>query len=167
MFKFEKTDFQRIAISSVGALAVSSAFLLAAAGPAKAASPAAPATVAQWQKQVERQISASDVSLKALDASSKVHDVTLAARFTATGDYAGAAVAKSSRNAKLDRTAVLIANRIAYPVLPAAYRGQPQTVTMRMFFGTDADQVARAIARTPVQYAFNSNAGGTAPQMAR
>ena len=167
MFGFEKSDFQRFAVSSVGAVAVSSAFLLAAAGPAKAARPADPVSTAEWQKQVERQINDSNDDLKVLDGSTKVHNVTLAARFTADGDYAGAAVAKSSGNTQLDRKAVQIAARVKYPVLPVGYRGQPQTVTMRLFFGNDAAQVAKAAARTPVQYAFNSNAGGTTPRMVR
>jgi outer membrane biosynthesis protein TonB len=167
MFKFEKSDFQRFVVSSVGAVAVSSAFLLAAAGPAKAASPAAPVSTAEWQKQVERQISDSNDNLRMIEGSTKVHKVTLAARFTADGDYAGAAVASSSGNLRLDRTAVRIASQVNYPTLPAAYRGQPQTVTMRLFFGNDAAQVARAVARTPVQFAFNSNAGGTTPRTVR
>ncbi len=167
MFTFDKSDFQRFAVSSVGAVAISATLLLAAAGPAKAASPVAPANAAEWQKQVERKISSSNDDLKELDGTSKVQKVTLAARFTADGDFAGAAVAKSSGNSKLDRKAVQIASSVNYPQLPAAYRGEPQTVTMRLFFGNDSVQVAKAAAREPVQFAFTTNAGGSATAMAR
>src|SRR3982751_1690875 len=113
MFTFDGKDLQRFAVSAVGAVAISAAFLVAAAGPAKAERPA-PANAAEWQKQVERQINASTEDLKVLDGSTKVHNVPLAARFPADGDYAGAAVARSSGIAKLDRQAVQIATKVAY-----------------------------------------------------
>ena len=164
MFNFDKSDFQRFAVSSVGALAVSATCLFGAVAPVKAATPVAP-TVQAWAKNVGAQLSDSNGD-KALDGTTKVFKVVLAARFTADGDYAGAALAQSSGNAKVDRRAVQVANQVNYPLLPTNYRGQPQTVTMRLFFGTDAEAVMRAAANQPIQLAFAPAAGGAGTRMA-
>jgi TonB family protein len=165
MFGFDKSDFQRFAVSSVGAVAVSAACLFGAVAPAKAATPVT--NVAAWEKNVSNQLSHSEGDDEVLKGTSRVFKVVLAARFTSDGDYAGAQLAQSSGNAKLDRHAVQVANRIAYPQLPAGYRGQVQTVTMRVFFGNDGIAVERAAAKDPVQFAFNTNAGSAGVMTAR
>lgn len=165
MFTFDKSDFQRFAVSSVGALAVSAACLFGAVGPAKAES-AAP-TAAEWQKQVEYRISSSDDNLSAMDGSNKVQKVTLAANFTADGKFAGVQVAQSSGMKGLDFHAKQIARRVHYPALPAAYRGQPETVTMRLYFGNDSDEVAKTIRRERPQFAWSSEGGAGDRMIAR
>ncbi|WP_404712470.1 TonB family protein [Sphingomonas sp. MMS24-J13] len=165
MFSFDKSDFQRFAVSSVGALAVSAACLFGAVGPAKAGTPI---TAAEWQKQVESKISAPGDDLAALDGASGVQKVTLAAEFTADGRFAGSRVAQSSGIKVLDFQARQIVRRIHYPALPAAYRGQPTTVTMRLYFGNDSAEVAEAIRHDPVQFAWSTNTGGAdGKQLAR
>jgi hypothetical protein len=160
MFNIDASDFQRFAVSSIGAVAVSATCLFGAVGPAKAASPGAPVSATEWQKQVERKINSSSDDLSMLDGSSKVHKVMLAANFTADGDFVGVQLAQSSGNGRLDSRARQIVSHIRYPTLPSAYRGQAQTVTMRLFFGTNDAQVAEAVRREPVQFAWVSNAGG-------
>lgn len=162
MFTFEKSDFQRFAVSSVGAIAVSAACLFGAVGQAKAATPA---SATEWQKQVEGKISSADDNLSALNNSAGVEKVTLTASFAANGRFAGAQIAQSSGNKGLDFHAKQILRHIHYPALPAAYRGQPTTVTMRLFFGNDSAEVAAAVRRDPVQYAWSINAGGANGQL--
>jgi hypothetical protein len=157
MVTFDKSDFQRFAISSVGALAVSAACLLGAVGPAKAGTPM---TATQWQQQVESKISAPTSNPGALGSATGVQKVTLAASFTADGRFAGTKVAQSSGLKVVDYEARQIARRIHYPALPAAYRGQPTTVTMRLYFGDDATEVAEAIRHDPAQFAWSTNPGG-------
>lgn len=165
MVTFDKSDFQRFAVSSIGALAVSAACLFGAVGPAKAATPV---STSEWQQQVEAKISNSDENLSALNGARGVQKVTLAAAFTADGRFAGAKVAQSSGIKGLDFHAKQIVRRIHYPALPAAYRGQPTTVTMRLYFGDDSTEVAEAIRHDPVQFAWSTNAGGAdGKQLAR
>jgi TonB family protein len=166
MFNIDASDFQRFAVSSIGAVAVSAACLFGAVGPAKAASPSAPVSATAWQKQVERKINSSSDDLSMLDGSSKVHKVLLAANFTADGDFAGVQLAQSSGNRRLDNRAKQIVSHISYPALPTAYRGQAQKVTMRLFFGTNDAAVAEAAHREPVQFAWESNAGAAGAPVA-
>ena len=149
MFNFDKSDIQRVAVSSVGAIALSAACIIGVAGPARAATPAAPAalTVSDWQNNVERQLDkpARGELADLIDGPSKAE---LKLTFTADGDYAGAQVVRSTGNRKIDRHAVKIADAITYPGLPAGYRGTAQTVNMNLYFGTEAPKVeknARAV----------------------
>ena len=152
MFNFDKSDIQRIAVSSIGALAMAATSVLAAAGPAKAATTNAPLTVGDWQGSVQRQLdSRQDAMVTDVD---KVRNVMIAARFTADGDYAGASLIRSSGDVAIDGQAVRLANRLTYPALPAGYRGRPQLVTLKLFFGNDAAAVQRARkAQVEVDYA--------------
>jgi hypothetical protein len=165
MFNSDASDFQRFAVSSIGAVAVSAACLFGAVGPARAAAVDAPISAAAWQQKVEQKINRNTDDLSMLDGSSKVHKVLLAAKFTADGDFAGAELAQSSGNRRLDSRAKQIVSHIRYPALPTAYRGQAQKVTMRLFFGTNDAAVAEAARREPVQFAWQSNAGGTGTMM--
>lgn len=150
MITFDKSDIQRFAVSAVGAITLTAASVFAAAAPVKAA----PATLtsAAWQGQVQRQLDAvQDLGRADL---SEVRSATLVARFTADGDFAGAALARSSGDNGLDARAVRIANAIDYPALPAGYRGTAQAVTVKLYFGDDAEAVARAQKAQPkVRYA--------------
>ena len=155
---------KRIAISSIGALALSATCVLAAVGPARAAN--APLTTGDWQQVVSRQIGSETDSAAALVRPGKVAETVLALHFTPEGDYAGASVARSSGNAGIDRHAVAIAGGVRYPALPAGYRGAAQTVAMRLVFGDEA-AVARhltTVGGVSVQYAAARD-GGT--QIAR
>ncbi len=154
MFNFDKSSIQRFALASVGAIALSAACVLGAVGPAMAASPAG--DVAAWQAKVANQL---DGTQAAADAAGSVRSVTLAARFTADGDYAGAELARSSGDPRLDRQAVAIARGVAYPRLPESRRGAAQTVTVKLYFGNDTRQIARAIRKDTVQVARNDVAG--------
>jgi hypothetical protein len=62
MITFDKSDLQRLAISGVGALALSAACLVAAVGPARAAT-VAPAATVNWKLQAAgsvREVAAGD-----------------------------------------------------------------------------------------------------------
>jgi hypothetical protein len=151
---FDKIDFQRLAISSVGALALSAVCLGAAAAPAKAAN--APRTAAEWQDDVAHRI--QDVREgRSVFVPSKLTPAAVDVHFSADGDFAGATMAKPTGRKALDARAVAVASRVAYPALPAGFRGQPQTVRMNLYFGdvgSELDYVAlRARAGRDVQIA--------------
>lgn len=137
MFNFDTSDIQRIAVSSIGAIALSAACVIAAAGPVKAATPNAPLTVADWQQQVERKIDGAQER----DGPSKLAQAVVAVRFTADGDFAGAGIARSSGDRSIDRRAVRIAQHVSYPALPVGLRGTPRMVEMHLYFGKAANDV--------------------------
>lgn len=139
MFNFDRTDFQRVAVSAMGALIVSTACITAAVGPARAAAPAA-ANISVWQRQVERRIDATllDVAPDQPGAST-VATVRLA--FDAEGDFDGAKLVGSTGSALQDAEALRTATRIAYPALPATMQGKRQAVTMKIGFGMSRAQV--------------------------
>lgn len=136
MTTFDKYDVQRIAISAIGAITLSSACVLAAVAPAKAE---APATLAAWQGQVEQRVArANDMS----GAPGALTRADVALRFTAEGDFAGARLARSSGSRPIDARAVQVASRVAYPQLPAMMRGSARDVTLRVYFGDAANGAA-------------------------
>lgn len=152
MFSFDKKDLQRLAVSTVGALTVSAACVMAAVGPAHAGAPA-PLTVADWQTNVERQI---DRRMKQADAvlpAFSAGEAIVAVHFTADGDYAGATLTHSSGEGIYDKHAMTVAKKIAYPVLPAGYRGQAQDVEMHLSYG---DAPAKKLGDRPAQLAFHA-----------
>jgi TonB family protein len=161
----DKTDIQRIAISSIGAVALTAASVFAAAAPARAATPNAPSTVVDWQQSVERQLHGVESAAALKSSEGRAHKVVVTARFTADGDYAGAEIVQSSGLAAVDRQALSVANKVAYPALPAGYRGQPQRVTVRLYFGTD-EQVAQAAKRDGRMILVQNNAGGAGMKLA-
>lgn len=136
MFNFDTTDFQRIAVSSTGALLLSAACVLGAVSPVRAAEVNAPLTVSDWQADVGRQIDAELRTPATFRGNSAI--TTVAIRLDAGGALASAKVAQSSGSGAIDREAIRVANRIAYPALPAGLRGEPQTVMMQVYFGTAA-----------------------------
>jgi outer membrane biosynthesis protein TonB len=132
MFMFDKTDLQRFAVSTVGALALSAACIGAAIAPAKAA--AAPLTTTDWQESVARKV--ENVRERNVVANpSKLTKAEVAVHFTAAGDFAGATMARSTGSKVLDQRAIRVAHMVDYPVLPAGYRGAPRTVRMNLYFG--------------------------------
>ncbi|MFS0736719.1 hypothetical protein ABC347_06695 [Sphingomonas sp. 1P06PA] len=143
MFNFDRSDFQRVAVSAMGALIVSTACVTAAVGPARAAAPA-PATIGAWQHQVERQI---DGTLRAVPASQRGGNAvaTVKLAFDAEGSFAGAKLAGSTGNRVQDAEALRTASRISYPALPAALHGRPQTVAMKIGFGLSRTQVREQV----------------------
>ncbi|SNS82988.1 TonB family C-terminal domain-containing protein [Sphingomonas laterariae] len=155
MLKFDTIDFQRIAVSSAGALLLSAACVMGAVGPARAAEANAPLTISDWALDVSQQIDAE------LRAPSTFRGDAATARvqisFDAAGAFTGASVARSSGNGSIDREAVRVANAIAYPAFPEGLRGQAQTVNMEVHFGTAANphyaarerQLAERLAAAP------------------
>lgn len=144
MFAFDKKDFQRFAVSTIGALTLSAACVAAAVGPVHAGAPS-PLTVSDWQNNVEKQIDARMRTSGALPDWS-AGDAVVNVRFTADGDYAGASLAQSSGVGLYDAHALNIARHVAYPALPAGVRGTAQTVEMRLSYG-DAPQTLRTNAK--------------------
>jgi TonB family protein len=162
----DKTDIQRIAISSIGAVALTAASIFAAAAPARAATPNAPATVAEWQQGVERQLGSVAEDAAVLSSTGgKVRKVVMTARFTADGDYAGAQIAQSSGRPVIDRQALRVTNAVDYPPLPSGYRGIEQQVTVRLYFG-DTRAAALAAKRDSRMILAQNNAGGTGLKLA-
>ena len=137
MFTFDKTDAQRLAVSAIGAIALSAACVAGAVAPANAATPS---SIGSWKGQVEHRLDNDMDSFSRSMPVGQSGSAVLAVRFTAEGDFAGAEIARSSGNAALDRHAVKVAGQVKYPALPAALQGQPQMVAMRLVFGHPATQ---------------------------
>ncbi|WP_157219767.1 energy transducer TonB family protein [Flavisphingomonas formosensis] len=145
MVTFDKSDFQRFATASVGALLLSAACIVGAVAPARAAERNAPLTVQDWKMDVERQI---DATLRTPSLEGRDHAAaTVAIHFDADGKADTIAISKSSGIASADAEALRTANRVAYPALPSGLRGRPQTIAMMVYFGaadTAADRKAVA-----------------------
>lgn len=133
MFGFDKIDLQRLAVTSVGALALSAACIGAAIVPSRAATLVT--TAQDWQAAVERQINRYDDSYAVQKLGNRKAEAVVAVRFAADGSYAGADIARSTGVPALDRHALAVAARLRYPQLPEAMQGRPQTVAMRLVFG--------------------------------
>ena len=145
MFAFDKKDFQRFAVSTIGAITLSAACVVAAVGPVRAGVPT-PFTVSDWQSNVEKQIDARMRGTTAVLPNWAANDAVVSVRFTADGDYAGATLAQSSGVGLYDDHALNIARHVAYPALPAGVRGTAQTVEMRLSYG-DAPEAFRRTAK--------------------
>lgn len=141
MFTLDASDRQRIAVSSIGALILSAAALVAT-GPARAETPNAPLTVGDWQQVVEQRI--DDAMAVPAGLGRGVAITTVTVRFNGQGDYAGAAIRRSSGNRSVDRAALRIADGIDYPALPHGLRGKPQTVAMQLYFARTGSQAETA-----------------------
>jgi TonB family protein len=133
MFNFTNTDLQRFAVSAAGAIALSAVCVGAAVAPAKAAP--APLTVAEWQQTVADRIDTMPKP-RTMPEPSTLTQAAVTAHFNDEGEFAGATLARSSGNRAVDRSALRVAGRIAYPTLPAGLRGTPQDVRMNIYFGS-------------------------------
>jgi TonB family protein len=140
MIKFDKSEMQRFLVSAIGAVAVSATCIGAAIAPAKAADPRAPLSVAEWQTKVESRMARVDEG-NLVYQPDRLAVSTVAVNFTADGDYAGMRIAKSSGERLVDVRALRIARTIRYPALPEGFRGTPTQVTMKLYFGPDAEAV--------------------------
>ncbi|MET0269543.1 MAG: hypothetical protein ABW173_03845 [Sphingomonas sp.] len=151
-------DLRRLALSSVGALVLSATCIAGAVVPARAAeptSPNAPLTVADWQADVGGQL---DAKLRTPKAELSGRDHLLArvdVAFDRDGNFTGAKIAQSSGSGSVDRQVILIAERIAYPPLPAGFRGRPQVVTLQAYFGQPSTAEAAARQEAAVQALAN------------
>lgn len=150
MFNFDKVDLQRVAVSSVGAIALSAACILGVAGPAHAG------TVDQWKGAVEQQLDAN-IPATLINEATRPSETDLAVRVDAAGRYAGARIVRSSGDRMLDRSALEAARETKYQPLPAGYA----RVTMRILHDASATTVAAARLQDPktVQYAANGTVG--------
>lgn len=135
MFNLDTHDIQRLTVSAIGAVMLSSVCLMAAVGPAQAA----PATVDDWRAEVSAQI---DDTLRFPHAALPRDDhavATVRVRLNAEGEAQQVAIAKSSGDYRLDKEAIRVAERVQYPTLPSGLRGRPQTVEFQLYFGKAAD----------------------------
>jgi TonB family protein len=164
MFKFDKSDLQRIAVSSIGAAALSATCILGVSSPAHAARPS---NVDDWRSVVERQLDGTEITT-ALHGQD-VRQAVLAVRCDAAGRCGNAELARSSGDALIDQTALETARGIDYPALPVAYAGRPTTVSVRLFYGASASAVATARAHadtSDLHYATrDTRRGGGASQV--
>jgi|KBSSwiStaDraftv2_1062776.scaffolds.fasta_scaffold28682_9 hypothetical protein len=139
MTGFDRTDFQRITVSALGALLISAACITAAVSPAKAAEVTAPNAMA-WKAEVEKRIDRAMITPPSVVKGAVMSEVVM--RFDDHGEFRNASLRKSSGLPDVDREALRIANHISYPALPTHLQGKPQTVAMQIIFGSDARQVA-------------------------
>ncbi len=151
MIQFDIAQARRLAVSSVGALLLSATCIAGAVAPARAAEstptttlPNAPLTVSDWQDAVGTQLNAR-LTLPAHALDHRDHLIAAVdVSFDRDGSFAGARIAQPSGNASVDRAVVRIASGIAYPPLPAGFRGRPQTVTLQAYFGEAASPLEMA-----------------------
>ena len=140
MTTFTRNDIQRITVSALGALLVSTACIGAAVFPAKAAEVTV-STASAWQAEVERRIDKAMESPNAKSERPVVAEVTM--HFDDRGGFRSASLAKSSGIDQVDSEALRVANSINYPALPAHLQGKPRNVGMQIVFGNSRDAVRR------------------------
>lgn len=152
------TDIRRLALVATGGLLVSAACVAAAPADTMPMTPNAPLTVADWQAEVGAQLDAN-LRLPANALAQRDHLLTVVAvSFDRDGAFTGAHVARSSGSAAVDAGVVRTAGALAYPPLPAGYRGTPRTVLMQAYFGEAAspldalrhEEAVKALASRPV-----------------
>jgi len=156
MFSLDVTDIQRLAVSSVGAILLSTACIVGAVGPAKAATPEiasaptpnSPLTMADWRDVVEDQIARRPTVTttgRMLTGRTDTPAVaTVRVRFDADGAFDKATLATSTGDLTFDRDAIRTAETIRYPALPAGLRGKPQTIAVQLVYGVAHSQVEAA-----------------------
>jgi outer membrane biosynthesis protein TonB len=142
MVKFDGTDMQRFAVSSIGALVLSAACVTAAVGPAKAATAAdQPLSVDAWKHKVQSRLDrVSEPTMVYQPAKTVVSQVAVI--FAANGELASTILAKSSGDRLVDARALHVARGVHYPAMPEGYRGLPTVVRMTLYFGEDAEAAA-------------------------
>lgn len=141
MFGFDRHEIQRLTVSALGALMVSTACVVATVSPVKAAEPVAQ-SARSWQTEVEQRI---DHELKTPRIGSVgVRVAVVAMRFDEAGNFASASIRKSSGIAAVDQEALRVANKLSYPALPTYLQGRPQTVAMQFHFGDRENEVLQS-----------------------
>ncbi len=140
MITFSRNDIQRMTVSALGALLVSTACIGAAVFPAKAANLTV-STATDWQAEVEQRIDNAMFSPATLNDGVVMTEVAML--FDERGNFRSATLAKASGNNEVDQEALRVANSIRYPTLPAHLQGKPQRVAMQLFFGRDSEKVHR------------------------
>ena len=146
---FNSIDFRRVFTATAGAAILSTACVLGAVAPAKAAD----LSTADWQQSVNREIDRTmemPSLRRPLDGRSVA---TLAVRFDDKGGYQGASIVKSSGDRAIDGAALRTARAVRYPVLPAT---APRSVTMQLVYaepGAEQPRHAPAAKPAPVQLA--------------
>lgn len=140
MINFLRNDVQRMTVSALGALTISTACIGATIFPAKAAD-VTHSTAADWQAEVERRIDNSMVTPVGLHEGVVMTEVVMI--FDQRGNFRSATLARPSGNGEIDQEALRIANSIRYPALPVHLQGKPQRVAMQLFFGHDGEKVRR------------------------
>jgi len=155
MFTLPQSEFQRIAVSAIGAVLLTATCVIGAAAPVRAASlESLPAWTAAVQSRVAAVPASADQRLR--PATLRSADVAL--RFTADGRYAGASLARSSGDGAIDAEAVKVANRVRYPRLPESVRGHDQEVALKLYFGDAVSGVTMPASAPRMQVARTANA---------
>lgn len=151
---------RRIVLAAAGALIFSVTCVAAAITPASAGTmtPNAPLTVADWQADVRAQLNARLI----VPANAFIYRdhliAVVAVSFDGDGRLADVRVVKSSGHPGADAGVLRAARRIAYPPLPAGYRGRPNTIVMQAYLGEAAspleatrhEDAAKALASRPL-----------------
>ena len=146
MVKIDRTDVERVAVSSVAALAVSAACMFAALAPAKAAAEARPMSAATWQHRVENRLDNVHERSNVAQPTGSVAVSQVAVQLSPDGKIIDAAIARSSGDRAIDRRAVNVARALRYPAMPAGFRTGSTMVRMTLYFGPDAaGQLARDV----------------------
>lgn len=140
MITFTFDDVQRVTVSALGALLISTACIGMAVGPARAGEITV-STASDWQTEVERRI--DDAMNSPVTRSNDVAMAEVVMHFDERGSFRSASLGKSSGRGAIDQEALRVANAISYPALPVHLQGKPQRVAMQLFFGSDAAKVNR------------------------
>lgn len=139
MVQFDRKDMERLAVSSVGAVALSAACLFAALAPAKASAANAPMSVTAWQQKVESRIDHVREQPGTPTLKNGVAVSQVAVRLSPEGKILDASIARSSGNRRIDLQAICVARGVRYPALPESFRNAPTTVRMTLYFGPNAE----------------------------
>jgi hypothetical protein len=138
MTSFTRNDIQRITVSAIGALLVSTACIGVAVFPARAAEVTV-STAADWQAEVERRIDNAMQTPNAQSDRPVVAEVVM--HFDDKGSFLSASLGKSSGLDRVDQEALRVANSIRYPALPVHLQGKPRNVGMQIVFGNNSETV--------------------------
>ena len=140
MISFTRNGIQRITVSAIGALLVSTACIGASVFPAKAAEVTV-STAADWQAEVERRIDNAMQTPNAQSDRTVMTEVVM--HFDDKGSFRSASLGKSSGIERVDHEALRVANSISYPALPVHLQGKPRAVGMQIVFGNNGDAVRK------------------------
>ncbi|MBU3078378.1 energy transducer TonB family protein [Sphingomonas quercus] len=157
MFDITKTEFRRTATALVGAAIFSTAALVAAVGPARAA---APATTDAWKATVESRLTDNLVTVRHSAGLDRHAIATVLVDVDGTGRVTDVQMLRSSGSAGLDKQALRRARTVDFPATPS---GKAVHVQMNLIFGRSEAAIARARAELarPAAYASKSVDGSS------